>query len=89
MISVRLDTVTISWAAQHTELVDLQLLPMPAQYPSHRLVDLDDADGRTPLRRTDQLLKLPMMTTIQHIAHPGIIELNVTLTREELSQFFF
>ena len=32
---------------------------MPVQYPSRRLVDLDDADGRTPLRRTDQLLNLP------------------------------
>ena len=31
---------------------------MPVQYPLRRLVDLDDADGRTPLRRTDQLLNL-------------------------------
>lgn len=31
---------------------------MPVQYPSPRLVDLDDADGRTPLQRTNQLLNL-------------------------------
>jgi hypothetical protein len=48
----------MSSVIQLTELLDLQFLPMPVQYPSRRLVDLDDVDGRTPLRRTDQLLDL-------------------------------
>ena len=50
--------VAMICAIQHTESVDLQFLPMPIRYPSRRLVDLDDADGRMPLRRTDQLLNL-------------------------------
>jgi hypothetical protein len=50
--------VTIGSATQHTELVDLQFLPMQVQYPSLHLVDLDDADGRTPLRQTDSLSNL-------------------------------
>jgi len=54
-----MNIVTTSSAFQRTELLDLEFLPMPVKYPSPRLVDLDDADGRTPLRRTDQLLKVP------------------------------
>jgi hypothetical protein len=50
--------VTTGLAIQHTELLDLDLLPMPVEYPLHRLVDLDDAGGRTPLRRTNQPLNL-------------------------------
>lgn len=48
----------MSYAIQPTESLDLGHLPMPVQYPSPRLVDLDDADGRTPLQRTNQLLNL-------------------------------
>ena len=48
----------MSSAIQLTELLDQQILPMPVQYPSRRPADLDDADGRTPLQRTDQLLNL-------------------------------
>jgi hypothetical protein len=71
--------VTKGSVSQHTELLDLEDPPMPVQYPSHRLVDLDDADGRTPLRQTDPLSNLSYhgYTTI---AYPGIVELNVTLT---------
>jgi len=54
-----MNIVAMTRAIQHTELLDLEFLPMPVEYPSPRLVDLDDADGRTPLRRTDQLLNLP------------------------------
>jgi hypothetical protein len=53
-----MNIVTMTCAIQHTELPDLEFLPMPVQYPSRRLVDLDDADGQTPPRRTDQLLNL-------------------------------
>lgn len=75
-----MNIVTMTRAVQHTELLDLEFLPMLVQYPSHRLVDLDDADGRTPLRRTDRLLN--MLTTItRHRTYPGIIELNETLAK--------
>jgi hypothetical protein len=71
--------VTKGSVSQHTELLGLEHPPMPVQYPLHRPVDLDDADGRTPLRHTDSLSNLSYhgYTTI---AYPGVIELNVTLT---------
>lgn len=53
-----MNIVTMNCAIQLAELLDQEFLPMPVRYPSPRLVDLDDADGRTPLRRTDQLLNL-------------------------------
>ena len=56
--SKTMNIVTLTCTIQHTELPDLEFLPMPVQYPLRRLVDLDDADSRTPLRRTDQLLNL-------------------------------
>ena len=65
---------------QHTELLDLELLPMPVQCPSHRLVDLDDADGRTPPRQTEPLSNLSYDGYTTHMTYPGVIELNVTLT---------
>ena len=45
--------ITMGSATQHTELVDLKFRPMPVQYPSHHLVDLDVAVDRMPLRQTD------------------------------------
>ena len=74
--------VTKGKVSQHTELVELDHPPMPVQYPSHRLVDLDDANGRTPLRQTDPLSNLSYHG-YRTITYPGIVKLNVTLTGAE------
>jgi hypothetical protein len=70
----------------HTEVLDLQIRPKPGQYPSHRLVGLDDANGRMRLRRTRSIIK-SVLKTMTRMAHPRVIEFNITLTGDKLDTF--